>query len=331
MHHHLRAEVSKLILKWDSDKESHFFFAHLQLMEAQIKKKIALVLASGGARGIAHIGVIEELEKRGYEIASVSGSSIGSVVGGIYTSGNLPAFKEWLLKLDKIEVFNMMDFTLGRRGFIKGDRFFRALECFVKDKMIEDLPIPFAAVATDFINKKQYIFDRGSLILAIRGSVAIPTVITPLEFNQTIMIDGGVINPMPVDAVKRTDGDILTIVDINANKPYCKPAFTPTVIAPKWFSFRTALAEILEGTGTSAPVQKDNQSIGYLDIVNKSFDMMQEQIIALTVDKYKPEIHVSISRDCAGTFEFYRAEELIETGRQALIAALEEKENLILT
>lgn len=293
-------------------------------METPDKKKTALVLASGGARGIAHIGVIEELEKRGYQITSVAGSSIGSVIGGIYTSGNLPAFKEWLLSLDKIEVFNMLDFTLGRQGFIKGDRFFRELERFIKDKCIEDLHIPFSAVATDFINKRQFIFDKGSLLLAIRGSVAIPTVITPLEFNQTIMIDGGVINPMPVDAVKRTVGDILTIVDINANKPYNKPALAPVMIEQsKRWSLRSMLAELLESNSSPAPQKNGPPSIGYLDIVNKSFDMMQEQIIALTVDKYKPEIHVSISRDAAGTFEFYRAAELIEAGRQALIAALD--------
>lgn len=331
MHRHHRAEVSKLTLKMGFCFRIPFFFAHLHSMDAQLKKKTALVLASGGARGIAHIGVIEELERRGYEISSVSGSSIGSVIGGIYTSGNLAPFKEWLLKLDKIEVFNLMDFTFGRQGFIKGDRFFRELERFVKDKHIEDLPIPFTAVATDFIHKKQFVFDKGSLILAIRASVAIPTVITPLEFNQTIMIDGGVINPMPVDAVKRTEGDMLTIVDINANKPYIRPDYVPAPPPPKRFSFRTALAELLEGSGSPAPEKNGTPAIGYLDIVDKSFDMMQEQIIALTVDKYKPEIHVSISRNAASTFEFYRAEELIEVGRQALISALDENDRTLLT
>ncbi len=151
-----------------------------------------MVLSGGGARGIAHIGVVEELEKRGFEIRSIAGTSMGALVGGIYAVGKLQEFKNWLYTLDKLDVFKLIDFTLSSQGLIKGDRVFKKMKEFIPDKNIEDLKIHYAATATDIINNKEVVFNQGSIYDAIRASVAIPTVITPVKQDDTLLVDGGV-------------------------------------------------------------------------------------------------------------------------------------------
>ena len=144
-----------------------------------INTSTALVLSGGGARGLAHIGVIEEFENQGFKITSVAGTSMGAMIGGIYAMGRLNDFKEWVTKLDKIDVFNLIDFTFSSQGIIKGDRVFRKLKSFIKDGNIEDFKIPYSCVATDITNEREVIFSSGSFYNAVRASLAIPTVFTP--------------------------------------------------------------------------------------------------------------------------------------------------------
>jgi len=190
-----------------------------------MNKKVALVLSSGGCRGLAHIGVIEELLNDGYEISSISGSSIGSLIGGVYASGNLKTFTEWVCQLDEVDIYDLIDLTLTGAGFIKGERIFKKFESFIGCKTFEELKIPLAVVATDIVKREEVVFDKGNLILAIRASVAIPTIITPLLYKDMVLVDGGVVNPIPVNCVKRTEGDILVVVDVNSRIPYEKPRF----------------------------------------------------------------------------------------------------------
>ena len=184
---------------------------------------IALVLSSGGARGVAHIAVIEELLKSGNQITSIAGASMGAVIGGIYAAGKLPEFTNWLSDLDYWDVFNLLDFSISSKGFIKGEKVFKQTEPFIPKVNIEDLDIPFIAVAADIVNKKQVVYDSGDLKSAIRASVSIPTLLHPIKTNSSIIVDGGVVNPIPADLVKRQPGDKLVVVDVNANVPYVKP------------------------------------------------------------------------------------------------------------
>jgi NTE family protein len=284
-----------------------------------MKKKVALVLSSGGCRGLAHIGVIEEILKEGYEITSIAGSSIGSLIGGVYASGNLCKFKEWVCNLDEIDVFDLMDFTIGGQGFIKAERFFRSLEEFIGCKTFEELQIPLAVVATDIVRRQEVVFDKGNLLLSIRASVALPSIVTPVTYKEMILVDGGVINPIPVDCVARTEGDILMVVDVNANIPYEKPIFTEMPRQKKSFSFkRTAFGYFRSNMSfLSGERTHSNIRINYLSVLDKSFDVMQDKICKLTISQGKPEWDIDISRDAASTFEFYRAQELIEAGRRA--------------
>ena len=284
-----------------------------------MKKKVALVLSSGGCRGLAHIGVIEELLKDGYEISSIAGSSMGSLVCGVYASGNLEKFKSWICSLDAIDVFDLMDFTFAGQGFIKAERFFHALEDFIGCKTFEELKIPAAIVSTDITRRQEVVFDKGNLLMAIRASVALPSIVTPVFYKEMILVDGGVINPIPVDCVVRTEGDILVVVDVNSNIPYIKPDFVEIPKQKKEFSFKRKAFEFAKSSFNILTGEKTNTAskMNYLSVLDKTFDVMQDRICQLTISQGKPDLDIDISRDAASTFEFYRAQELIEAGRAA--------------
>jgi len=288
------------------------------------KQKVALVLASGGARGLTHIGVIQELEKSGFEITSIAGSSIGALVGGMYALGTLSQFTDWVCSLDQVDVFDMMDFTLSGQGFIKGDRLFGFLkEQFMLEKNIEDLPIPYVAIAGDLVTRQAVAFRSGRLSNAIRASAAIPSVITPVIVDHMILVDGGVVSPIPAGFVERTSGDILVICDVNANIPYEKPDVKPHPEKVHEYSLKRKLFEFArDNTHFFSTETKPGSSPGYLEVLNKTFDAMQDSISLLTKKTYGAEISVEISRDAASTFEFHRAAELIESGRIAFRKAL---------
>ena len=180
------------------------------------KQKVALVLSMGGARGIAHIGVIEELLRHNFEITSIAGSSMGAMVGAMYASGKLEECKEWLYSWDKRKMWELADLTLSRDGLVKGDRFIKELKQIIPVMNIEDLPIPYVAMATDIVCDQEVRFDSGNLYDAIRATISIPMLFRPLRKDGMVLIDGGILNPLPLNQVHRTEGDILIAVDVNA-------------------------------------------------------------------------------------------------------------------
>jgi NTE family protein len=290
-----------------------------------MKQKVALVLGSGGARGTAHIGVIRELEKRDYEITSIAGTSMGALVGGIYAAGKLDNYEEWLLSLSKMDIFNLVDFTLSTNGIIKADKVLREIQKFIPDYKIEELPITFAAVATDFKQKKEVILTEGSLFDAIRASISMPMVITPLRKNDTLFVDGGVLNPVPVNRVVRQKGDILIAVDVNSQIPYQKPKVLPQdsryfekLTHGKLSEFRKKLT-ILFPENTH---KKENIGVGYFKLINETSNIMLSQITKLTLEIAPPDILIEISRKAYGTFDFYKSKEIIEIGKNATIGTL---------
>ncbi len=281
-------------------------------------KPVSLVLSSGGARGIAHIGVIEELESQGFEIKSIAGSSMGAVVAGVYAMGCLGDYKKWLLSLKKTDVLNLMDFTFSKSGLIKGEKVFKTMQEFIPDKNIENLDIPFAAIATDIINEKEIIFESGSVYDAMRASTAIPTVFTPVKNENTILVDGGVLNPLPLNRVKRTPGDILVAVDVYADIP-----FTEEKEDTKKQKSSNKLKKLNNQLNISAKLKiidshkKDKRKLGYLKLIDYATRAMIFKLSEMSVQLYKPDILIQISRRSGSTFDFYKAEELIEIGRKA--------------
>lgn len=256
------------------------------------KRKIALVLAGGGARGVAHIGAIEELERRGFEISAVAGTSMGALVGGMYAAGHLEPFKEWMMALDRYKVFSLVDFTISSEGLVKGDRVIKTMKALVPDIRIDQMPIPFAAVAADLLTGREVVLDRGGLYDAIRASISIPSVFRPIHRGGMVLIDGGTVNPLPLNRVRREEGDVLVAVDVSA------PFSVPTESHRK-------------------------ESLNYYRLLTASSQIMQQRITQLMCRIHKPDILIEMPADSYGMFEFYRSEELIEAGRKATCAALD--------
>jgi len=277
-----------------------------------MRKNVALVLGSGGARGVAHIGVINELIKQGYNITSISGTSMGALVGGMYASGELKTFEKWMCSLTKYEVFKLIDFTLSLNGIVKGNKILKEMKNIVPDRKIEDLIIPFTCIATDIINGKEIIFEQGSLYGAIRASISIPTVFMPFEKDGLKLVDGGVLNPLPIDKVKRNDNDILIVVDVNSDKEYLKPKKEKKNIKLK--SNQTHYLSKIQNSINNIIPKNMSDKLGYYNLLNNATSLMTQKISQLTIEKFKPDIHIEISKKSFGTYEFYKSEEAIKLG-----------------
>lgn len=283
-----------------------------------MSKSIALVLSSGGARGVAQIGVIEELVERGFQIKAVAGSSMGALIGGLYAAGKLPVYKEWVCRMTRMDVFDLVDFTFSTQGFIRGDRVFKEMKKLIDDRNIEDLNIPFTAVASNLKNHQEIVFTKGSLYTALRASMAIPTIITPSYETGEELVDGGVLNPIPVGLVKRHPGDQLVVVNVNAMIPYQKTE-SETFGQDQASKIYRSKLEALKGRWMSIlPNQQTTpKKLGFFDLMNKSYDLMQNKLTSIMIQQHQPDFTINISNQSAGTFEYYKAKELIELGRQA--------------
>ncbi len=285
-----------------------------------MKQPVSLVLSSGGARGVAHIGAIEELEKQGFEIKSIAGTSMGALVGGMYATGKLDVYKEWMCSLDKMDVFNLIDFTFSKNGIMKGDKILREMKRMIPDRNIEDLSIPFVAVATDISNDKDVVFNSGSLYDAIRASISIPTVFTPFVKDESYIVDGGVLNPIPINRIKRVDDDILVVVNVNARVPNNKPPL-PENNNHEEKRYSKYINTVINKLNYFIP-KHETDKLGYFSLLNKTMGLMLHQISLMTLEKYQPDILINISRDSFGTYDFYKSEKIIEAGRSATKKAI---------
>ncbi len=281
---------------------------------------VSLVLGSGGARGYTHIGVIKELITQGYEITSISGASMGALVGGLYAAGKLDVYTDWILGLDLMDVAKLLDLSFSRSGMINGEKVFAVITEMIGDIQIEELPIPYTAVATNLIKQKEVWFQRGSLIDAIRASISIPTIFTPKKIGDDYFIDGGLLDPLPIAPLTADNSDLTIAVDLSApaveNKPK-KP--TKNKVKQKankiaelfWEAERKASARLGGETG------KPSIEMGMLDIMGQSIDIMQNAIRECRMAGNQTDIIIPIPNNICGFYEFNRAEEMIEYGQNA--------------
>lgn len=281
-----------------------------------MKKKVSLVLSSGGARGLAHIGIIKELESRGYEICSVSGTSMGSLVGGIYASGNLDKLVEWLYSLSTVDILKLFDFTLSKNGLVKGDKVYKEMQKIIPDYEIENLLIPFVAVSTDLMNNIEIIHNKGSLYQAIRASTSIPTFFQPVKSNDTYLVDGGLLNPTPVNRIQRFENDILVVVNVESqkNKTGVDSIRLEREVEPE------------KKINTLLPKGLSDQP-GYFKILEKTIGIMLNRISELTIEKYNPDILISIDREKFGTYDFHKYDEIIKLGEEIAREKINEYES----
>lgn len=321
--------------------------------------KVALVLGSGGARGYAHIGVIEELTARGYEINCIAGCSMGAVVGGIYAAGKLDEYREWIESLDYFDMLRLVDpsFSLGA---IRGEKIFGRIREMLGSVNIEDLPIPFTAVAADLTNQQEIWFQEGNLELAMRASAAIPSLFTPVMQGNRMLVDGGILNPLPIVPVVSSHSDIIIAVNLNANNHRQYPL--PEVVRPGRFDAMVSsisshipfwrskgleeqFAELPSPdeadasqppsapTGQSAPKSAEGSRVvdvgspaSLLELINQSFEVMQSSLTQYKIAGYPPNVLVNIPKRACRFYEFYKAPELIKLGQIVASDALDKYE-----
>lgn len=290
-------------------------------MAKQVKtKNVALALSSGGARGLAHIGAIEELEAQGYKITSIAGCSMGALVGGVYAAGKLNEFREWMKTIDRKKMLSLIDFSLSLNHIVKGTRIIEAIMEFVPDVNIEDLPIPYCAVATDLKAGKEVLFNKGSLFQAIRASISLPSFYEPVQRDDMILIDGGVINPLPLNRVKRQAGDILVGIDVSGHdyKAQWDEQQRLTAIQKSDASLKTKILDMLI---------PDNIDFNYYTVLSRASSLMIRQNSILMAQLMNPDILIDIQMNRYGTFDFDKSEKLIAIGRQKTLPAIDKYEN----
>ncbi len=324
-------------------------------------KDVALVLSSGGPRGWAYIGAIEELESRGYNITSVAGTSIGSLIGGIYAAGKLSEVKEWLFGLDAWKVFSLMDLSLSRNHLVKGDKVIDAIMQIVPNINIEDLNIPYRAIAADLYTGEEIVFDRGPLFEAVRASISIPSLFRPVKYGYRTLVDGGVVNTMPIDRVTRNGNDIVVAFDVNdvdveairntliteAREEEAKieadralDAETKSVMNSVRNNSSLSFMEkfrLAKAQGEKIIMHKFNSEEqtsellfddSYYSILSRTFSLMNHVLAKNAADRYKPEVLVKMPFDAYGDISDYaRAREISETGRELMSAALDRYES----
>jgi NTE family protein len=273
-------------------------------------------LGSGGARGLAHIGIIRWLEEAGYRIDSIAGASMGALVGGIYAAGKLDSYRDWVCALRSTDVLRFLDLSFSVGGLFKGERIIDTLKEMVGEHAIEDLPLAYTAVATDIDRQREVWITKGPLFDAIRASIAVPTIFTPHEYQGLTLVDGALLNPVPIAPTFRDFTDLTIAVNLNgAPRPterLDRPAARQvTETAEK--DLRSRIQAFLDAI-TDNRADAHDRDLGMFELVSRSFDIMQNAIAAMKLATYAPDIVIEVPRDACAPYEFYRARELIELG-----------------
>jgi NTE family protein len=287
---------------------------------------VSLVLGSGGARGLAHIGIIQWLEDQGYRIESVSGASMGALVGGIYAAGKLDAYRRWVCALDRGDVLRFLDFAFRAGGLFKGDRIMDTLREMVGEYAIEDLRISYTAVAVDIDRQREVWFSRGPLWDAIRASIAAPSIFTPHRYQGMRLLDGGLLNPVPIAPTFRDFTDLTVAVNLNAEpprSPLAPEAEESEEAEPEEDAdgYRARILQFLDSIGENLR-QPPKTDLGVFELVTRSFETMQNAIAAMKLAAYAPDVVINVPRNACAAHEFHRAREMIDLGYRLAAAAM---------
>lgn len=280
------------------------------------KKNVSLALGSGGARGLAHIGVIRWLDEHDYQIRVIAGSSIGALIGGIYAAGELDTYTKWVSALRKSDVLRLLDFAYNRAGLFSGDRLMKKLKDMLGDAQIEDLPVSFTAVTTDLDNGREVWINKGPLFDAIRASIAIPSVFTPVKYHGRILVDGGVLNPIPIAPTLREITDMTIAVSLSGREVQQEELLpAQQEEQEKGASYQRAIHNFIEGIQERFNLnQEEEEETSFVDVMTRSIESMQNTIARFKLAAYDPNYLLEVPANACGMFDFYRAEEMIELG-----------------
>ncbi|MGO1460979.1 MAG: patatin-like phospholipase family protein [Marinobacter sp.] len=333
------------------------------------RQTVALTLGSGGARGYAHIGAIEILAERGYNIVAISGCSMGALVGGMYAAGKMQDYKDWVTGLGQFDVLKLLDLTFNSSGAIRGEKIFSVVREMLGDTRIENLPLHYTAVATDLLAHKEIWFQEGPLDRAIRASVSIPGVVTPLVMGGRVLIDGALLNPLPIIPTISAHADIIVAVNLSGEDDRRQrvpdAAFSGSVDeedtdewmntlrdkASRWFDWdalrslgpRKNVSDDSPEQKISKEVQKkeprkhsekalqeehetidwDKLGIGKFDVMNLTIETMQSALVQYKIAGYPPDLLVNIPKNACRSYDYHKAPELIQLGRERMAAALD--------
>lgn len=270
--------------------------------------KIALALSSGGAKGYAHIGVIKAIEETGAKITSVAGTSMGALIGGLYAAGKLDAAYSWLKTIDATEMFILADFgKFGINGLTDGEKIIEKLHQFIGDVLIDDLPIPFCAIATDLDLGIEVVINHGRLIDAIRASISLPGVFKPYKIigRRTRLVDGGLVNGLPINRLKRNPGDVVVAVNLDTygfcGKMDLKSANIASLVSS---------------------VLMRNKEDNIIDILLNSFYISLKQNKLAMVERIKPDVYLNIDLKGYSTHNFADAKIIADLGYKQMKSAV---------
>ncbi|PND55716.1 esterase [Mycobacterium sp. ENV421] len=325
--------------------------------------RVALALGSGGARGYAHIGVIDELTRRGYEIVGVAGSSMGALVGGLHAAGSLDEFAKWAQTLTQRAVLRLLDPSITAAGVLRAEKILDAVRDILGDVTIENLPIPYTAVATDLIAGKSVWLQRGPVDAAIRASIAIPGVIAPHVLDGRLLADGGILDPLPLAPIAAVNADLTIAISLSGPDP----EGSQDTEAPESAASTEWLGRLLRSTsalldtntarslldtpaarsmlsrfGTSSVSEdgddvepsSDDQLIdssreaaipklGSFAVMNRTIDIAQAALARHQMAAYPPDLLIEVPRTACRSLDFHRAAEIIELGRELAVKALD--------
>ncbi len=296
------------------------------------KKTVSLVLGSGGARGLAHIGIIGWLEENGYSIRSISGCSMGALVGGIYACGKLDTYTAWVRAIDKLDIVRLLDISWGKGGLVEGEKIIATLKDLIGDRRIEDLPIKFTAVAADIGREKEVWITTGSVFEAIRASISMPLFFTPVERYGMTLLDGGILNPVPIAPTFEDQTDLTIAVNLGGPPAPKQPRppepdrARPVTNKESFLdSMHAKIGEFIDDL--SDRLQEDGEDWTPLEIATQTFDAMQGAIARQKLAAYPPDATIVIPRNACTTLEFDRADEMIALGRAAAAAQMKRQES----
>ncbi|CDT60848.1 patatin-like phospholipase family protein [Vibrio coralliirubri] len=276
-------------------------------------KTISLVLGSGGARGLVHVGVIRWLIEHGYQIKSISGCSIGALIGGVYAAGKLDEFEEWVTSIDQGDMAMLLDFSWQSSGMFKGDKIIDTLRGLIGEISIEDLPIPYTAVAANVADEKEVWLQSGSLFDAIRASISLPLFFTPHVVNGEELIDGGVLNPVPIAPTFGDNTDFTLAVNLGGEPEMLQQEVIPVSLPTKESNLHEKVVHFIDNLGSSVKSKMSFNFAAY-DIANQAFDAMQSTIARQKLAAYPADITLELPRNACGTLEFDRSQEMIDRG-----------------
>jgi NTE family protein len=318
--------------------------------------RVALALGSGGARGYAHIGVINELQDRGYEIVGIAGSSMGALVGGLQAAGKLDDFAEWAKALTQRAVLRLLDPKITAAGVLRAAKILDAVRDILGEVTIEDLPIPYTAVSTDLIAGKSVWLQRGPVDAAIRASIAIPGVITPHILDGRLLADGGILDPLPMAPIAAVNADLTIAVSLAGNETDGR--YEPTEAEPRattewWNRMWRSTSSLFESSTmlnrfglapdeadeADSAIESDSDEelvdsaketpvpkLGSFEVMNRTIDIAQAALARHTLAAYPPDLLIEVPRTACRSLEFHRAAEVIAIGRELTAQAVKRLE-----